>query len=75
MLATNLPLHLTLTTGVGDQKVFFSFLKAAMFYIKLTGLKQANILPFYTPSAPGWGQIKKNSEEGYVVYQITRKKC
>ena len=59
MLATNLPLHLTLTTGVGDQKVFFSFLKVAMFYIKLTGMKQANILSFYTPSAPGSGQIKK----------------
>ena len=37
---------------------------------------QANILPFYTPSTPGWGQKVKTffSEEGYVAYyQIKRK--
>ena len=36
---------------------------------------QANILPFYTPSTPGWGQKVKTifSEEGHVAYQITKK--
>ena len=47
-----------------------------MLHIKLTGMKQANILPFYTPSTPEWGQKVKIffSEKGYdAYYQIKRK--
>ena len=36
---------------------------------------QANIMPFYTQSTPGWGQ-KVNTfftEDSYVAFQIKRK--
>ena len=36
---------------------------------------QANILPFYTPTFPRWGQKVKtfSSEVGHVAYQIKGK--
>ena len=59
MLAYGLPLHAPLTPG--GQKVIFSFLKVVMLHVKLNGKEaentmQANILPFYTPTTPRWGQ-------------------
>ena len=36
----------------------------------------ANVLPFYTPLTPVWGQkVKKNSEEGCFAYHIMQLKC
>ena len=59
MLANVLPLHAPLTPG-GSKGHFFLFCK----HVKLIGNEaentlQANVLPFYTPSAPRWGNKVK----------------
>ena len=37
------------------------------------GMKQANILPFYTPTTPGWGKnVMAIFSEDNVAYQNTR---
>ena len=68
-------LHLPLTRGVGTKVNLFSFLKVVMLRNQISWneaniIMHANVLPFYTPLAPVWGQkVKKNLKK--VMVHIT----
>ena len=78
-LANILTLYTPLTPGLGSKGHFFVSESGHVAYqIKLNEVEntnRANILPFSTSMAPGWGQKVKTiffSEEGHVAYQIKR---
>ena len=64
MLASLLSLLLLLTPEEGFKCIFFSFSERSHVVYQINrrealNTMQANILPFYTHSTPGWGQIKR----------------
>ena len=76
-----MPLQTPLTYRMGSksQLIFFSENNPVAYQINMNEAEntmQANILPFYTSTTPGWGQKVTTffSEEGHVAYQIKRKK-
>ena len=79
MLANILHLHKPSNHG-GVKRSFFSFLKVVMLHMKLTGMKHRTpckqiVCPFTHP--PPLDGVKRPkfffSEEGHVVYRITKK--